>query len=1491
MPRSGRSKGPRFPTSIPDRLPETGALAPADDRRDDQYRELLGWWSRRTEGARAAETGQSGGSQLLEVLGVLGAPELGEPRWRNGRRTGIGDRASSVRRVTVSYGPAAEWRVSALVLGDPRAARMRRVVIVAVDRDPAADEWTAIDRTAGDELAVIVLGLVRRVRRGGVCRTVKKDRRHLLHRLAFPVGHTLTGLDAAAIAAVARAVGDRDVSIVGDARSERAVLAASLLLDRLPGVVIAGDDQDDSAEAPDRWIHRWLPVGGDDALREAAGDHASGGIRRADSIMAALGAAPGSPGPRRTDLDAMLKRASDRTFQAWHDALRSRVSGAATRRANRWHLHDASEDERAARAARIRDEVSATLGGESGAIVTRAASRLLRVEAGFVAYELVLEVDAGLTAWLHVLIPRSGNAPWPVVIAQHGLDGGPGDVTGLDARDERSYHAFGARLADRGYVVVAPYLTVPSPQEELLNPIVAMATALGEERSSAERIKLVALVDWLNGQPWVDIGRLGYYGLSYGGHAALWLAGLDSRFRAVVVSGHFNDWTAKTTGVDPASFLAHPDEDFTTWRGLERFTHLELLAAAWPRPTLIEAGSTDPISNGAWFGRARAEAEDLARAWEWTSLEFETFDGIHEVAGAASFEFLDRWLKPHEVPSRTYEYDLRTGRRDLPGIGDGGTATLPYRETRIPGGGQSTFPIRFGPRPQRVARLAIRGWREGDVERVDVQLGTAPGLADLGCAQLDGDAIQPLWDLWNEAGLANPFETGPNATVHVTLEPAGPPSSALVVVGPRSLAPDDARVRPAFRLPNGAVTDDSIEVTHEFARAALARVRPAPGVDSTASPDERVLRLASTWAGEARYPKLELRVDQTVADGLGPESHRIEWDGDLVRLVGASARGVLRSAARFVERAEPGIWHETVRHRVTTAVMPAGTRYSEASLPGVYTDGLLERISRAGFNGIWTWLNLEEATVDSAVFPELDDPDTPERLAHLQALTERAAGFGLDVYVYLAANYHRPIPESFFRRHPELRGAGWLAPTLCSSDSRVLAYHREVVDGILRSSPGIAGFVAIFDIEGFYFCGSEEETRLACPRCRYRSPEDLAVEVLANVADVVRAHGPRRELIAWSYGPHPDWVERVIERLPPDVAIQADFTKGVPVTRDGITEPAGDYTLAEVGPAPNYTRFRETARRVGRQFWAKTEHAISLDAVFVPYLPVLDQLADRAAAVRATEPVGWFANWEHYGFLELLPAQLLNSFAFDPLPAREALLDGLAEQRFGAAAVTDARRAWHAFSRGIRAFPYSDPVARQPGPLQKGPTQPLWLDPGLQPSGSWRSWQNDLDWTRPWGPELARAALDATAGAFADGIDAFERVVAATQPGTVERAMAEADVRLAQVLETSLRCTIALIDWIQARDALEATSDPDARAERLGRLRAIALEERERCAAILPVLERDSRLGFAQDGGGVVRGGLFTPDLLRWKLGLLDDLLVRQLPGIGALATLVPLTV
>jgi hypothetical protein len=60
--------------------------------------------------------------------------------------------------------------------------------------------------------------------------------------------------------------------------------------------------------------------------------------------------------------------------------------------------------------------------------------------------------------------------------------------------------------------------------------------------------------------------------------------------------------------------------------------------------------------------------------------------------------------------------------------------------------------------------------------------------------------------------------------------------------------------------------------------------------------------------------------------------------------------------------------------------------------------------------------------------------------------------------------------------------------------------------------------------------------------------------------------------------------------------------------------------------------------------------------------------------------------------------------------------------------------------------------------------------------------------------------------------------------------------------------------------------------------------ERSNVQRVLPLLEQDSRLGYASEGGGIVRGGLFTPELVRWKLGQIDNTLRIELPRLAGIA-------
>ena len=102
------------------------------------------------------------------------------------------------------------------------------------------------------------------------------------------------------------------------------------------------------------------------------------------------------------------------------------------------------------------------------------------------------------------------------------------------------------------------------------------------------------------------------------------------------------------------SFLFHSNDDMYNWNVLSRFTHLELIAAMWPRAVCIEFGEQDITTTAEWHARAWAQVEDFARAWDASDrIVRDRFNGPHEIHGALTFQFLDKWVRPAGASERS----------------------------------------------------------------------------------------------------------------------------------------------------------------------------------------------------------------------------------------------------------------------------------------------------------------------------------------------------------------------------------------------------------------------------------------------------------------------------------------------------------------------------------------------------------------------------------------------------------------------------------------------------------------------------------------------------------------------------------------------------------------------------------------------------------------------------------------------------------------------
>jgi dienelactone hydrolase len=301
----------------------------------------------------------------------------------------------------------------------------------------------------------------------------------------------------------------------------------------------------------------------------------------------------------------------------------------------------------------------------------RARSRLLELlgpDATPVPLDLEIDdpVDVGTYARHHVLfdsedtmavpayllVPHDRDRPGPAVLAIHGHGPGKGEVCGLDDDEEtraaiaEDHGDYGHRLAEAGYVVLAPDLRLFGERKGFVLPEryacdlnLVHAYAAGANPLAQNLWDLRRTLDVLAGHRLVDPDRLGVVGFSYGATCALFLAALDDRVRAAVVSGYLCTWAASHRlpgNLCGSQVLAGM---------LGRLDHVDVGGLVAPRPLLVESGTEDLAfpADG-----ARAVVEALRAVYGTLgapdALDHDVFDGDHEWHGEHVPAFLDRAL-------------------------------------------------------------------------------------------------------------------------------------------------------------------------------------------------------------------------------------------------------------------------------------------------------------------------------------------------------------------------------------------------------------------------------------------------------------------------------------------------------------------------------------------------------------------------------------------------------------------------------------------------------------------------------------------------------------------------------------------------------------------------------------------------------------------------------------------------------------------------------
>jgi len=507
-----------------------------------------------------------------------------------------------------------------------------------------------------------------------------------------------------------------------------------------------------------------------------------------------------------------------------------------------------------------------------------------------------------------------------------------------------------------------------------------------------------------------------------------------------------------------------------------------------------------------------------------------------------------------------------------------------------------------------------------------------------------------------------------------------------------------------------------------------------------------------------------------------------------------------------------------------------------------YPDGFLERLSAVGVNGVWLHVVLRDLAPGGTAFPEFGS-DHERRLANLRALVARAKKHNIGVYLYM--NEPRAMPASFFKNRPEMGGVREGDFTaLCTSHPAVRQWMREALTHVFRQVPDLGGVYAITASENLTNCASHGDWR-SCEHCKARSDADIIAQVVAVIEEGVHRGSPKANVVVsdWGWKGHGDAPD-IIARLPKSVWLMSVSEWNLPIERGRIKTTVGEYSISAVGPGPRALQHWKAAQHAGLKTAAEIQFNNTCEIASVPYLPVMDLVAEHIGNLASAKLDGMLIGWTMGGH----PSpnfQLARQLNRTPAPNVDTVLDALARERFGPEGAPHARKAWTLMSDAFRQYPFHISVVYT-SPVQCGPANALYPLKTDYKATMWGIPYDDLDgWRGPYPPDVFAAQFEKIAQGWGPGIAELQVAVEKTPPD--RRNEVQADLRFARAAAIHFQSVANQSRFVLARDALAkaaSTLSPEQRHRFGADIKRCLESEIVLARQLLTLVREDSRIGF-----------------------------------------------
>jgi hypothetical protein len=632
------------------------------------------------------------------------------------------------------------------------------------------------------------------------------------------------------------------------------------------------------------------------------------------------------------------------------------------------------------------------------------------------------------------------------------------------------------------------------------------------------------------------------------------------------------------------------------------------------------------------------------------------------------------------------------------------------------------------------------------------------------------------------------------------------------------------------------------------------------GLDSRIRRETDLRRAAASGQGKIVFGT---RADTgaELMEGDAPRGYRIDCDSNVL-VTGRDEAGAMQGGFALEEamsmRRAPFLKKGTVARRPLFSPRMVHSGYGLDNYP----DAHIAAIAHSGMDAILVFVKGPDAT--------------PFGYMDFNELCRRAAEWGVDVYVY-----------------------SYLKSTLHPDDPGGEAYYDRVYGSVFASCPGFKGIVMVGESVEFpskderttgtsYLTPTEDGLPAGKPSPGWWPCRDYP-RWLDVVKRAVRKQRPDADVVFWTY----NWgyvaeKERIelIDSLPTDISLLVTFEMFETFATGSVTGTCVDYTLGFEGPGGYFTSEAKAAHRRGIRLYSMTNTGgLTWDIGVIPYEPAPGQWMRRHAAIlemRERYGLSGLMESHHYGFWPSFVSELAKWTFTSGTPRPAEVLRMLAARDFGEANAERVLEAWELWSDGIRHYPSTN--EDQYGPFRIGPSYPLVLFRHVKPPQSPFAVFGNRIINTLYGPaDSGRCSplsfrLPVEIEYLTVMRDRFEegaRILDSLVPGLEGTQRDEADrmANLGMYMSRCARTTIHVKEWYRRKLALAAASTAAELESAVGELEAIGREEIANAEATIPLVLKDSRLGWEP-----TMEYMCDESHLRWKIKQVRLVLEHELP-------------